>query len=81
MYSCKTIREYHIQLENNGKWSNHKRTRHIDIRLFFITYKITDSTMRVEYCPTDYMSKPLQGEKCRELRRKLMNLGGAATSS
>ena len=75
-----------IQLENNGKWSSHKRTRHIDIRMFFITDKITDGTMRVEYCPTDdmvmdYMSKPLQGEKCRELRRKLMNLSAAAPSS
>ena len=75
-----------IQLENNRKWSSHKCTRHIDIRLFFITDKITDGTMRVEYCPTDdmvmdYMSKPLQGEKFRELRRKLMNLNDETPSS
>ena len=53
-----------IQLENDGKWSSHKRTRHINIRYFFITDQIEKCILKVKYCSTDnmvmdYMSKPL----------------------
>ena len=68
-----------IQLENNGKWSSHKRTRHINIRCFFITDQIEKGILKVKYCSTDnmaidYMSKPLQGEKSTIFRREIMNL-------
>ena len=68
-----------IQLENNGKWSSHKRTRHINIRYFFITDQIEKGVLKVKYCSTDnmamdYMSKPLQGEKSTIFRREIMNL-------
>jgi hypothetical protein len=54
-------------LENNGRMSSSKRTRHIDIRYFFVTDNIKKGNMRVEYCPTDdmladFFTKPLQGK-------------------
>ena len=53
-----------ILLENNGKRSSTKNTRHIEIRYFFITDNINRGRVRVEYCPTDMMradffTKPL----------------------
>ena len=52
-----------ILLENNGKASSGKRTRHLDIRYFFITDQIVKKQLHVEYCPTDdilgdYFTKP-----------------------
>ena len=57
-----------ILLESNGKRSSSKKTRHIEIRYFFITDNIRRKQMRVEYCPTeemraDFMTKPLQGSR------------------
>ena len=56
-----------IQLERYGKWSSTKRTRHINIRYFYITNKLQDKTVIViSYCPmkemvSNFLSKPLQG--------------------
>jgi len=66
-------------LEQNGKESSSKRTRHINIRYFFITDCIERNELRVEYCPTDdmladFLTKPLQGKKFFKFRRILMNL-------
>ena len=66
-------------LENNGKRSSGKRTRHIDIRYFFITDRIASGEVRVEHCPTDemiadYFTKPLQGKKFREFRDMILNI-------
>ena len=68
-----------IQLENNGRASSHKRTRHIDIRFFFIKDQIDKCVLQVEYCPTDqmdadYMSQAFQGELFDKQRKKIMNL-------
>ena len=38
-------------LEKNGSGSSSKRTRHINIRYFFVTDRIKEGEMRVEYCP------------------------------
>jgi hypothetical protein len=59
-----------IQLENNGQASSTKRTRHINIRYFYVTSKIKDGKICVIYCPTkqmvsDYLTKPLQGSLFR----------------
>ena len=56
-----------IQLENNGKASSSKRTRHLDIRYFFIKDQVDKQQLNIKYCPTDqmpadYQSKPLQGD-------------------
>jgi len=58
-------------LEKNGKESSSKRTRHINIRYFFIKEYIDKGYLTVEYCSTDdmigdYSSKPLQGRKFKE---------------
>jgi hypothetical protein len=70
-----------ILLERNGRRSSRKRTRHIKIRYFFITDKIAQQHVRVEYCPTEEMNadpftKPLQGTAFRRLRHRMLNLPG-----
>jgi hypothetical protein len=66
-----------IQLQNNGQASLRKRTRHINIRYFYITSKIKSGRMRVIYHPTkqmvsDYLTKPLQGLLFRTHRNSIM---------
>jgi hypothetical protein len=55
-----------ILLETNGRGSSGKRTRHIDVRYFFITNRVESGEIRIEHCPTgimiaDYFTKALQG--------------------
>jgi hypothetical protein len=66
-----------IQLENNGKASSTKRTRHINIQCFYVTSKIKDGRIRVIYWPTkqmvsDYLTKPLQGSLFRTHHNSIM---------
>jgi hypothetical protein len=66
-----------IQLVNNGKQSSTKRTRHINIRYFYVTSKIKSGSIRVVYHPTkqmvsDYLTKPLQGSLFRTHRNSIM---------
>ena len=68
-----------IKLEKNGHKSMGQRSRHIQIRYFFITDQIEKGNVEVEYCPTDkiegdYMSKPLQGGKFQGFRGSIMNI-------
>ena len=68
-----------IKLCENGKASSGKRTRHFDIRLFYITDLISRDEVVIKYCPSgemiaDYLSKPLVGSRFRVLRKHLMNL-------
>jgi hypothetical protein len=68
-----------ILLENNGRASSSKRTRHIDIRYYFVTDNIQRKRLRVIHCPTEHMvadffTKPLQGAQFRKLRNEIMNL-------
>ena len=68
-----------IKLENNGHKSMGQRSRHIQIRYFFITDQVQKGNVQIKYCPTDkmegdYMSKPLQGSKFAGHRESLMNL-------
>jgi len=55
-----------ILLERNGRVSSTKRTKHMDIRYFFVTDRIKCGEFKTEWCPTnemiaDFMTKPLQG--------------------
>jgi hypothetical protein len=55
-----------------------ERSRHIDIRRFWLTERIESGDVNVEYCCTDEMvsdllTKPLQGDKFIYLRSKLLN--------
>ena len=60
-----------IRLEKNGKQSSSKRTRHINIRYYFITGSIMKHKTSVEFCLTfdmiwNYFTKALQGSQfCR----------------
>ena len=70
-----------MKLQNNGKLSSGKRTRHFDIKLFYITDLISRNEVEVRYCPTDemladYMTKPLVGTKFKLFRDLIMNLSG-----
>ena len=67
-----------IKLTENGRASAGKRTRHFDIRLFYITDLIGRKEVTVKYCPTDemiadYMSKPLVGKSFKTNRDKILN--------
>jgi hypothetical protein len=66
-----------ILLERNCKASRGKRTRHINIRYFFITDWVNMKEISIGWCPTkkmvaDFMTKPLQGSHFRNLRDYIM---------
>ena len=65
-------------LENNGRLSSTKRTRHIEIRYFFVTDNIKRGRLQVMHCPTklmvaDFFTKPLQGAQFRLFRDQMRN--------
>ena len=62
-----------ILLENNGKRSSSKRTKHINIRYFFITDRIKNGELNIEYCPTDDMVADFSPKLYRE--RNYFNSG------
>ena len=69
-----------MKLEANGKASSGKRTRHFNIKLFYITDLIKQKEVEIQYCPTDsmtgdYMTKPLTGAKFIKFRSQIMNTG------
>jgi hypothetical protein len=66
-----------ILLERNGRASSGKRTRHINIRYFFITDRVNMKEISIDWCPTkemvaDFMTKPLQGSLFKKLRDYIM---------
>ena len=68
-----------ILLENNGKRSAGKRSRALNVRYFFLTDRVEKGNLSIEYCPTDvmwadFMTKPLQGEKFRKFRDKILGI-------
>ena len=67
-----------ILLEKNGKASSSKRTRHLNIRYFFIKDQIDVGNIIVVYCPTDdmlgdYFTKPKTGKAFKKLWNLIMN--------
>ena len=68
-----------ILLETNGKASIGKRTKHINIRYFFITDRVKKGDVSVVWCPTrdmiaDYATNPLQGSLFKKFRDQIMGL-------
>ena len=66
-----------MQLATKGKASSSKRTRHLDIRFFFIKDKIDSGEVKLQYTTTldltsDYFTKPLQGTAFHKFRDKIM---------
>ncbi len=73
-----------ILMQENGKASCSKCTKHINIRYFFITDRIKKKELRVEWLPTenmiaDYMTKPLQGSLFKRFRDQIMGVTGLST--
>jgi hypothetical protein len=74
-----------ILLEKHGRASSGKRTRHINIRYFFVTDRIASREVSVEYCPTgdmiaNFFTKPLQGTLFCKFRDFIMNVDLSAGS-
>ena len=68
-----------IKLENNGRRSSSKRTRHTSIRYYFITDSTTNQEASVEFFPTldmivDYLTKALQGYQFRCFRNIILGI-------
>ena len=66
-------------LEENGQRSSSRRTRHLNVRYYFITDRINQGEVRVEHCPTkdmlaDLFTKPLMGGAFKDLRAKVLNI-------
>ena len=67
-----------IQLIKNGR-SNSERSRHIDIKFYFLHDRIKSDHIIVTYKSTkvmitDLLTKPLQGKLFRELRDQVLNV-------
>jgi len=66
-----------MKLEKNGRTSCGRKSRHIDIRYFFMKDRITSEHITVVYCPTgqmiaDFFTKPLQGALFARFRKIIM---------
>ena len=78
--------ESSISLEKYGRLASSKRTRHINIRYFFVTDRIASKEVDIRWCPTaemvgDFYTKPLQGALFRKFRDFIMNSDPSTTSS
>ena len=68
-----------ILLETNGRQSSSKRTKHMNVRYFFIKEKVDSKEIKIAYCPTedmlaDFFTKPLTGKLFYKLRDLIMNI-------
>jgi hypothetical protein len=66
-------------LETNGKESSSKRTKHINIRYFFIKDRVGAGEITIKHCPTndmlaDHFTKAVQGSQFRKLRSKIQGI-------
>ena len=66
-------------LETNGRASSSKRTRHMNIRYFFVADFNEQKHFTLKYCPTDdmkgdFFTKPVGGAKFRRFRNIIMNI-------
>ena len=60
-------------LENTGKKSSTKNTKHINVRYYFIKDWVETRDVMIEHCPTEeflrgHFKKPLQGALFRKFR-------------
>ena len=75
-----------ILLAKNGRASSGKRTRHINLRYFFVKDKCDEKVLSIEHCPTDKMlgdffTKPLHGSLFKWMRQHIMNIDPASKYS
>ena len=67
------------KLEKNGLKSSGERTRHINIRYFFIKDILMREKIHLEHCKTermlaDFLTKPLQGSNFKRIRDIIMGV-------
>ena len=70
-------------LEKNGRASSSRRTRHIDLRYYFVKEHVDSRTIKIVHCPTkemwgDYFTKPVQGSLFYKLQDAIMNIDPSA---
>ena len=70
-----------ITMAEKGR-STSDKTRHINIRYFFVKHYMDSDELKIEYLPTeemvaDVLTKPLQGDLFRRMRNKLLNVDDA----
>ncbi len=63
----------------NGKLSSGKRTKHLDVRYFYVKDLIERGVLSVKHCVSDdmiadFFTKPLQGNRFKQLRDAILNL-------
>ena len=68
-----------IRLEKNGRASAGSKSRHIDIRYFFVKDRLVTEGITVRHCPTeqmlaDFLTKPLQGALFKKFRDVLLGM-------
>ena len=66
-------------LEKNGKALSGKWTKHINTHYFFITNRISQGELSVQWCPMgdmvgDFATKPLQGALFHKFRDQIMGV-------
>ena len=66
-------------LEHNGRLSSSNRTKHVNVRCYFVKDCIDRKEFTIEHLGTDemwsdYFTKPLQGKKFIKFRATIMNL-------
>ena len=74
-----------ILLEKNGRLSSSKRTKHIDVRYFFVSDRIERGEVKPVWCKTgdmiaDLMTKPLQGKSFIKFRDLVMGMNSVSWS-
>jgi hypothetical protein len=67
-----------LSLEKNGRISSSKWTKHIKAKYFLVKNYYNSGEIDLRYCPTDVMwvdvlTKPLQGQKFRDMQAFLHN--------
>jgi hypothetical protein len=81
-FEFKTIRKEDnkssMLLMKNGRLSSGKRTKHLDIRYFYVQKLIQRGIVKIEHCSTenmviDFFTKPLQGKRFRMMRDLILN--------
>jgi hypothetical protein len=65
------------KMAKNGKLSCSSKSRHINIKFFWIADRVKQGKMTIKHCPTDIMladffTKPLQGKKFNMFREVIM---------
>jgi hypothetical protein len=73
-----------MKVERYGRSSCRQKSRHIDIRYFFIKDRVDSGKIDILYCPTkmmvaDFFTKPLQGALFRKLKAVIMDDINVAT--